>query len=142
MVQLATHLLHMQTQLMSACSWLPFFLPSYALRYPALVATCAFISFIVHILHRSLDFGTSRLEHYTHGTGVWAFNIIFCCTEHQYQDIPLLHAQIPYRIVHICQTRLRHMRATRFYKTSSSISSRSHKILRHINSAYEAKTLF
>jgi hypothetical protein len=106
MVQLATHLLHMQTQLMSACSWLPFFLPSYALRYPALVATCAFISFIVHILHQSLDFGTSRLEHYTHGTGVWTFNIIFCCAEHQYQGIFLLHVQVPYRIVPICQTNL------------------------------------
>jgi hypothetical protein len=38
--------------------------------------------------------------------------------------------------------KLTHIRATRFYKTSSSISSRSHKILRHINSAYEAKPLF
>jgi hypothetical protein len=38
--------------------------------------------------------------------------------------------------------KLTHMRATRFYKTSPSFSSRSRKILRHINSAYEAKTLF
>lgn len=46
------------------------------LREVAMNATYVYISFIVNTLYYFLDFGTSPVEHYTHGIGVEAFALV------------------------------------------------------------------